>query len=271
MRPLVIDLFCGLGGWSKGFLAEGYRAVGFDIERHDYGNGGYPGELVLQDIMTVHGSQFRDAACIVASPPCQRYSYMAMPWKRAKALIAWHRENQARVDDLNALFNACFRIQLEASRAKGEYIPMVVENVKGAQPWVGRAKWHFGSFYLWGDVPALMPITLSRVAKVPGLNWSGSDKPGYVAKAFNNTAIAQMAVKTVGHVDKRDGYSHTRHLTNQRESDAVKQAGLSGPLWFDHGAAAHSSKSLSRKAASAAIAEIPFELSAHIARCFYPR
>ena len=37
VKPLVIDLYCGLGGWTKGFLAEGYRAVGFDIERHDYG------------------------------------------------------------------------------------------------------------------------------------------------------------------------------------------------------------------------------------------
>lgn len=36
-KPLVIDLFCGLGGWSEEFIAEGYRAVGFDVERHDYG------------------------------------------------------------------------------------------------------------------------------------------------------------------------------------------------------------------------------------------
>jgi hypothetical protein len=34
----------------------------------------------------------------------------------------------------------------------------VVENVCGAQKWVGRARWHFGSYYLWGDVPALMPF-----------------------------------------------------------------------------------------------------------------
>ena len=53
---------------------------------------------------------------------------------------------------LNALFNACFRIQREASEAAGRHIPMVVENVKGAQPWVGRAQANFGSFYLWGDV-----------------------------------------------------------------------------------------------------------------------
>jgi site-specific DNA-cytosine methylase len=44
MKPIVIDLFCGLGGWSEGFLAEGWEAVGFDIERHDYGTGVYPGQ-----------------------------------------------------------------------------------------------------------------------------------------------------------------------------------------------------------------------------------
>jgi site-specific DNA-cytosine methylase len=30
----VYDLFCGLGGWSEGFLAEGYECIGFDIEAH---------------------------------------------------------------------------------------------------------------------------------------------------------------------------------------------------------------------------------------------
>jgi site-specific DNA-cytosine methylase len=34
-KPLCIDLFCGLGGWGEGFLAEGWDVIGFDIERHD--------------------------------------------------------------------------------------------------------------------------------------------------------------------------------------------------------------------------------------------
>ena len=55
MKPLVIDLYCGLGGWAEGFLLEGYDVIGFDIERHDYGMGGYPGQLVLQDVTTLHG------------------------------------------------------------------------------------------------------------------------------------------------------------------------------------------------------------------------
>ena len=78
-KPLVIDGYCGLGGWSEGFIAEGWDCIGIDIERHDYGTGGYPGHLILQDMLTVDGSRFKHADCLVFSPPCQEYSYMAMP------------------------------------------------------------------------------------------------------------------------------------------------------------------------------------------------
>jgi hypothetical protein len=171
--PLCIDLFCGLGGWAEGFLSEGYQVVGFDIERHVYGAQRFPGELVIQDVLTLHGAQFRDAAVIVASPPCQEFSYMAMPWTRAKEKAKRLREGPPEDRaTLTALFDACFRIQREAIAAAGHHIPLVVENVCGAQKWVGRAKWHFGSYYLWGDVPALMPVP-HRAQKVPGFRFDG--------------------------------------------------------------------------------------------------
>jgi hypothetical protein len=202
-KPLAIDLFCGLGGWTDGLLAEGYHARGYDIEAHEYGEEKYPGELILADVMSLHGSQFADAALIVASPPCQEFSYMAMPWPRAKQIARALRGRDTfpegytgsrTIAELTALFDACFRIQREASEAAGRHIPMVVENVRGAVPWVGRAAWNYGSYYLWGDVPALMPQTLkaqkfnpdgtqhgqgSWFAVADSVNRGGTKNPGF--------------------------------------------------------------------------------------------
>ena len=69
VKPLAIDLFCGLGGWAEGFLAEGYDVIGFDIVRRPY-----PGQLVLQDARTIDGYRMKHAAVIVASPPCDDFS-----------------------------------------------------------------------------------------------------------------------------------------------------------------------------------------------------
>lgn len=236
MKPLAIDLFCGLGGWTDGLLAEGYFVVGFDVERHQYGADKYPAQLVIQDVLTLHGSQFKDAALIVASPPCQAYSYRAMPWKKAKALPPPD----------NSLFDACFRIQREASEAAGKHVPLVVENVRGAQKWVGRAKWNFGSFYLWGDVPALMPPT-ARAVKVSDLNWAKYGTPGYKPKGFNVTAAqryrAEQGIKCGG------GWFGPENPSAMRR---------------------YNSRSDSRKAASAMIAKIPLPLSRHIAAAYRP-
>jgi hypothetical protein len=199
MKPLAIDLFCGLGGWASGLLDAGYYVVGFDIEQHVYGEHRYPAQLVIQDVLTLHGSQFKDAALIVCSPPCQFFSYTAMPWSRAKALAAQVRADSVQLEERLALFNACFRIQAEASLAAGRHIPMVVENVRGAQPWVGRSRWNFGSYHLWGDVPALMP-SAGKATKVPGINWANYGMPGYKAQGFNVVADKRYrdGVKTPG-------------------------------------------------------------------------
>lgn len=244
MRPLAIDLYCGLGGWAEGLLAEGYDVIGFDIERHEYGGHRYPGILVIQDVLTLHGAQFKGAALIVASPPCQAYSYRAMPWKRAKALPPPD----------NTLFDACFRIQREACEAAGRHIPLIVENVRGAQPWVGRARWNFGSFYLWGDVPALMPRAL-RAAKLEraigfksvGMNWSDPTKRG---QDFTRIAGAQIA--------------------EGRKQESGGKHGWFGPYRPGVGTRATGSKSPRRKEASAMIAKIPLPLSRHVAMVFRP-
>ena len=193
-RPLAIDLYCGLGGWTEGLLAEGFYVVGFDTERHQYGDAKYPAQLVLQDVLTLHGRQFRDAALIVASPPCQEFSYMAMPWSKAKEkedrLKYGHEEDRKR---LTALFDACFRIQHEACEAAGRHIPLVVENVRGAQKWVGRSRWNYGSFHLWGDVPSLMPMTRADGVKQHKSGRAWFADPDSISGATSSKSNARKA------------------------------------------------------------------------------
>jgi len=211
---------------------------------------------------------------------------------------------------------------------------MVVENVKGAQPWVGRAKWHYGSFYLWGDVPALMPNTFGRKSQHKPLcetpagtgrtSWffgnskhegrfygmnnmglmdersmspgagsisgisvelHGGSNPPQPHPGIKNTGGSWFAIGSPGQTNvgqnpdgrKIQAYSDPRrnggkrvHLTSPSENDmGIKQG---GEWWHDPVSMTRrfSSRSISRKAASAQIAMIPFPLAQHIARCFKP-
>jgi hypothetical protein len=303
-KPLAIDLFCGLGGWAEGFLAEGYDVIGFDIEARPY-----PGQLVLQDVLTLDGAQFRNAAVIVASPPCQKYSYMAMPWTRAKQLAMEYRAHPGRLVELNALFNACFRIRNEASAPAGHQIPLVVENVKGAQPWVGPARAHFGSFYLWGDIDSIGGSIVAggvRFGNVltPGKRGTGGkqnpDGTDHPQGSWFKIADSQKRGSKNGGGSSFNVAHNTESGTGQnpqrmREETGVKVPGVdwhnygkpgythpsfrdglkNGGDWFGSSANCseqrkHGSKSTARQLASAKIAMIPPPLAQHIARVFKP-
>lgn len=274
--------------------------IGFDLEQHVYGENRYPAQLVLQDVRTIHGSQFKDATIIVASSPCQEFSYRAMPWKRAKALGPPHLGME--------LFAQAGRIQKEASEAAGRYIPMIQENVRGAQPWVGKAQWHYGSYYLWGDVPALMPIAMKAI-KVGGFTWSDFGKEDYVPQGFNRTAEKMLgdgvkagdrnkgrvagahqwttSFKEAGQKNTGGSWFGVAHNTTSGHGrnpdgrndprDGVKQGGD----WFNAASLdgdglqsisrRSGSRSSARKAASAQIAKIPFPLASFIAMIYDPR
>jgi hypothetical protein len=251
MKPLAIDLYCGLGGWTEGLLAEGYQVIGFDIEQHVYGEHRYPAQLVLQDVRTLHGRQFRDAALIVGSSPCQEFSYRSMPWRRARSLPPPALGIE--------LFKAQFRIQQEACEAAGRHIPMVVENVRGAQPWVGRARWHFGSYYLWGDVPALMPM-VHRIAKRPGHDWNRFNQTGEVSPHWRTDG--PLATKNSG--GSWFNIAHNTTSGHGRNPDGRKGG------WASQSNGAPMRRN-ARKEASAKMAVIPLPLARHIAAVYRPR
>ncbi len=156
-KPLAVDLDCGQGGWTRGLLAAGWDVIGVDIEPQPE----YPGEAyflkadvceIVAESMIIKDADIkrkksktfwgRKVSLVVASPPCQEFSFRHLPFGRVKNLPPPDKSN----------WLACERIARECGA------PLVLENVIGAQAFMGKAKAHYGSFYLWGDVPALLPI-----------------------------------------------------------------------------------------------------------------
>lgn len=131
---LLIDLFCGKGGWSAPAIARGWTCIGYDIEQH-----GYPGTLIQQPLpVTVAELLAHNPTAIVASPPCDDFARAWLPWLRgdgkpddgALALLNWSI----------SLIGCGVPVVVECSRFAGKHAPG------------GRA---FGSYVLWGDVPAI--------------------------------------------------------------------------------------------------------------------
>jgi len=140
---LLLDLYCGLGGWSLGFAFSGWKCIGVDLQ--DF-SAGYPGKFIQANVLTWDGWEHLKPDLIVASPPCEQFSRHDMPWTRKRNpappdLALWHR----------ALFIAT---ELD--------VPFIIENVRGAQRYFGRSKLNCGPFHLWGDVPALLPCFSGR-------------------------------------------------------------------------------------------------------------
>jgi|SRR5581483_5602780 len=142
----MLDLFCGRWGWSRAFAARGWECVGVDLTE--------PPEIpanckyIHSDIMEIHvrwdeTPWLKGFDFICASSPCEEFSVHGMKHFHPNPK---YPENGIR------LFNHTRSI-CEASG-----VPYVMENVRPAQKFVGRAQNHCGPFYLWGSgVPPLMP------------------------------------------------------------------------------------------------------------------
>lgn len=271
-KPVVLDLFCGLWGWSEGFIAAGWNAIGIDL-KHPIT---IPEHALYaqRDVLSLTRDWLKELLAayniraIVASPPCQEFSYMSMPWSRAKqiekALLGKgefpsnYKGGSRTVDQLTKLFRECFRIQRDLCELAGRHVPMVVENVVGAQKWVGKTRHHFGSYYLWGDINESMSLSARMRLPKPGTGERMRSDKQPVSCSQLDTKPATGLPDTLSRSGWPCGYkvpSETGRRTaigngarfTSRESAGVKQGGTR------------------RLAASALIAKIPFSLSSYIA------
>jgi len=139
MKPLCVDLFCGDGGWTDGFLDEGFRVVGYDVHVRK----GYRGELIRQDVSSIDGTRLSRAHVIVASPPCVGFS-------------------EGRGDKIGRPAPADLELVLHTLRVIREADPpwWCVENVRGAMGWfepmLGHPFFKNKPWYLWGTLPQFL-------------------------------------------------------------------------------------------------------------------
>jgi hypothetical protein len=187
MRPIAIDCCAGKYGWSLGLVASGWQVIAFDIE--DWGMPPKHVTRIIKDIRDVRGKDYPGVQLVVASPPCQAYSYRSFPFKRC-------RELAATVPPDKSIWEACERITKECNA------PLILENVRGAQKYMGKAVAHYGSFYLWGDVPAMLPIG----RPVKGFIGSGKKFPGEMQRERWGWSGMQMS-RHSSHLQKRKEFS----------------------------------------------------------------
>lgn len=152
-RLRLLDLYCGQGGASTGYVQAGFEVVGVDIVEQER----YPYELVTADAMDVLNDldYLRGFDVVHASPPCQGYTTMSNRYRgRGGKTDEWTRS-----------------IGHVRERLLRSGVPWVIENVVGARramhaPLVLRG----GHFGLGVDRPRLfessLPLSSPGRAKV---------------------------------------------------------------------------------------------------------
>lgn len=137
----ALDICCGKGGWAKGLVRAGYDVTCIDIDqqfRSDIEALG--GKFLELDARNLEWwNPLEHYSLIVCSPPCQEFSRHDMPWLK--------RKNPPHPVMTIQIWRAA------EDFAKRMGAPLVIENVRGAQQFMGQAKARVGRAYLWGDVP----------------------------------------------------------------------------------------------------------------------
>ena len=250
MKHWALDLCCGKGGWGKGLKKAGWQVLGVDIEdwKNPYNDQFIQGSVLDPEVQAKILKFKGRIKLVCASPPCQEFSYASFPFKKCKE--KFNEKNPPSRE----IWDACARLAHELG------CPLILENVQGARKYMGKAAAKYGSFYLWGDVPALLPIGAPKkgFGKVQGMK----DEFGILRPRANRSFAGEMdRVVPVydGNAKVQENRSDPKMSANRERYTKIHGAEQVG----HH-------KSNARKEWSAKIAMIPDELSEWIGQCFYP-
>ena len=147
--PFMLDLFCGYKGASEAMRQRGWIVETADIKVSF--NATYTVDL-REWSWKPQQPDLRVPDLVWASPPCQEFSRQTMPWTRAK--------NPAPPD--LSLVNSAKRIIEEINPRW-----WVIENVRGAVPYLGRPVKRIGAYCLWGVFPEFEAETTKRKESLP--------------------------------------------------------------------------------------------------------
>jgi len=134
----VLDLFSGLGGFSKAFKDNGHQVVKIDNESK------FNPDICI-DILKLKKNDFNDYDfdIVLASPPCTEFTKDSMP-------DSWNENRKVEPD--TRLLRKTIKIIYWVDP---KY--WVIENVSGARPYfylfLGNPVKKVGSRYLWGNFP----------------------------------------------------------------------------------------------------------------------
>jgi len=156
----VLDLFCGLGGWSQAFHDAGHECTGIDIK-----NIGYPYRFIKADLNDWKPDQHYDI--ILASPPCTSFS-------------KWIQRSDGKQNESKGL-GLVFRTFALIQEMKPKY--WVIENVKGLAEFIDKPNdivryghsVHTKSAYLWSNIGKLGFLKQMICKKTNRRTWKESD------------------------------------------------------------------------------------------------
>jgi len=137
----VLDLFCGMGGWSVGFYREGFDCTGIDIV-----DVGYPYAFFKRDIRDFHCDGLVRPDVIVASPPCTEFSPITK--------LSFRKGQRGPPDPAKGM-----ELVKETRRVIKEANPTywLMENVMGSIPYIkeefGKPMLEARPWALWGNLP----------------------------------------------------------------------------------------------------------------------